>query len=434
MEAWGGPDGSPVEARQFLEQQLQQDPANEDLAQTLSEVLKQQPANIQWSVLRPAEMTSAGGAVLTPQTDGSILVSGTNVDADVYTLILDKLPSSITSLRLDALADSRLPGGGPGRHESGNFQLAEISFHTMQDGDDDQEAPVAIANATDSYHWTGEPIVHAIDNNPDTIWHVWGQIGKNHVAIFQLKEPFVAGSDDRLVVRLQHSSREPGINLGRFRLVATDHPLAAEVTELNRYLEAGELRGFEALGARYFIHGDYAQVIAHLAKAAGNPRGQSVTELLLLALAHRELEQFEQAREHYDQAIEQLPYSGNRSDRRLMELAMARFEGLGAEAVASRIDGLGTRLQWVSAADAKCPPSRTSSQQTIVVFENQRDSTVSLLWVDFDGKRQSFGHLQPNETRPARDVLDAFMDRNGWRWQRSWPFYRRPPTGPRHHS
>ena len=32
----------------------------------------------------------------------------------------------------------------------------------------------------------------------------------------------------------------------------------------------------------------------------------------------------EQARENYDQAIEQLPYSGNPSDRRLMELAMAR--------------------------------------------------------------------------------------------------------------
>ena len=34
-----------------------------------------------------------------------------------------------------------------------------------------------------------------------------------------------------------------------------------------------------------------------------------------------------------------------------------------------------------------------------MVFENQRDSAVSLLWVDFDGKRQPFGHLQPNETR-----------------------------------
>ncbi len=324
--AWGGASESPAEARQFLEQRLQQHPANADLAQALSEVLKQS-TSMNWSVLRPTEMNSVGGAVLTPQEDGSILATGTNVDADVYTLILDQLPSSIASLRLEVLADPNLPGGGPGRHESGNFQLAEITLHTTQAAADSQEAPVAIANATDSYHWTGEPIAHAIDNNPDTIWHVWGRLGENHAAIFQLKEPFAAGSNARLVVRLQHSSREPGINLGRFRLLATEHPLAAEAMELNRHLQAGELRGFEALGARHFINRDYAQVIEHLTRTTENPLDSSVTELILLALAHHELKHSEQARELCDQAIQRLQDAGNPSVRRIIELAMTRIVG-----------------------------------------------------------------------------------------------------------
>ncbi len=170
-----------------------------------------------WTVMKPDTMKSAGGALLTLQKDGSILASGTNADADVYTLVLDQLPSSVAAIRLEVLADPSLPENGPGRHVTGNFQLSEFTAH-LHSGADSIETTIAIGSAADSYHWTGEPIMHVLDNDLYTIWHVWGQIGQDHSAVFQFRNPIKPETNDRLVLRLKHSSREDGINLGRFRL------------------------------------------------------------------------------------------------------------------------------------------------------------------------------------------------------------------------
>ena len=178
-------------------------------------------------------MTSAGEAALDLQTDGAILASGMNIDADVYTLTFNRQPTPLAAIRLEVLADPSLPGNGPGRHPSGNFQLAEISVHTVKAGGDLAESPVTITAATDSYHWTGEVIEHVLDNDPNTIWHVWGRLGQNHSATFQFERPIISDPDDQLVIRLTHSSREPGINLGRFRLSATDTESAVELSKVS---------------------------------------------------------------------------------------------------------------------------------------------------------------------------------------------------------
>jgi WD40 repeat protein/serine/threonine protein kinase len=184
-----------------------------------------------WTVIKPAAFKSAGGATLTLQPDGSILASGKNPDAEVYTITLDHLPSSVAALRLEVLADPSLPRNGPGRHESGNFQLAEFTVHRTTTAENSPEVPLAIASAADSYHWTGEPVQHVLDNNAFTVWHVWGQLGKDHAAVFELKSTIAVGPEDRLILRLTHSSRERGISLGRFRLSVTE---AVKAIELRR--------------------------------------------------------------------------------------------------------------------------------------------------------------------------------------------------------
>ncbi len=65
-------------------------------------------------------------------------------------------------------------------------------------------------------------------------------------------------------------------------------------------------RGFSTLGAGYFINGDFDPAIERLTKAVESHPNDSATELLLLALAHQKLNQSEQARGFYDQAIQQL--------------------------------------------------------------------------------------------------------------------------------
>ena len=106
-------------AQALYERSLEADPENAAIAAELAEVLLDQQRNDNatgWTVLRPAEIISAGGATLTPQPDGSILASGTNPDRDVYTVVARPGLNRIIAIRLEALPDPSLPGGGPGRH------------------------------------------------------------------------------------------------------------------------------------------------------------------------------------------------------------------------------------------------------------------------------------------------------------------------------
>jgi hypothetical protein len=89
-----------------------------------------------WVVLTPTKAESKAGptpaaatkaAKLEIQKDGSVLVSGPLETVDVYTLTTEaKLPGTITAIRLEALADAKLPGKGPGRSQNGNFVLNEF--------------------------------------------------------------------------------------------------------------------------------------------------------------------------------------------------------------------------------------------------------------------------------------------------------------------
>ena len=82
-------------------------------------------------------MKSKGGATLALQSDGSILASGDNVSGDVYTISAISTLDRIATVRLEALPDPSLPQKGPGRHSSGNFQLAAFRIYSpANDGPD----------------------------------------------------------------------------------------------------------------------------------------------------------------------------------------------------------------------------------------------------------------------------------------------------------
>ena len=81
-----------------------------------------------WTVLDPNSFTSANGATLSELADHSILVSGALPDTDIYTITVPTSLTGITGVRLEALTDSSLPFGGPGRQPSnGNFVLSEFT-------------------------------------------------------------------------------------------------------------------------------------------------------------------------------------------------------------------------------------------------------------------------------------------------------------------
>lgn len=110
-----------------LQQELASPPADLASAQASWEEAVRAQAN-QWTVLHPVQATSAGGATLQVQPDGSILASGDSPETDTYTIQTTTNLESIRAFRLEALVDDSLPGRGPGRQpEGGNFVLNELS-------------------------------------------------------------------------------------------------------------------------------------------------------------------------------------------------------------------------------------------------------------------------------------------------------------------
>ena len=110
----------------MLERLLEQRPKITSLIREIASLVTSRRA--EWSVLEPVELKSQGGAILTRQTDGSILASGPNPDSDTYTVTAKTRLKRITGLQVEGLEDPSLPGGGPGRHESGFFRLSGLSF------------------------------------------------------------------------------------------------------------------------------------------------------------------------------------------------------------------------------------------------------------------------------------------------------------------
>ena len=83
--------------------------------------LKSQRADaVSWKTLKPSNMTASIGW-LELLEDQSIFANGDTQKHDAYELEFTDLPDGITTLRLEALPDKRLPKGGPGRAPVGAY-------------------------------------------------------------------------------------------------------------------------------------------------------------------------------------------------------------------------------------------------------------------------------------------------------------------------
>lgn len=134
-----------------------------------------------WTPLRPVAATSSS-PTLVIQADGSVLASGDFTKRDTYTLKFRQLPAGLRALRLEMLADDRLPRHGPGSvdHEGpeGDFWLSTIKVQA--DGE-----TVGLTNASESYASGGNNAAKAIDDDAQTGWSVNGGQGKDQNAVFQ---------------------------------------------------------------------------------------------------------------------------------------------------------------------------------------------------------------------------------------------------------
>jgi hypothetical protein len=174
-----------------------------------------------WQPLDPSDLKSAAGATLAKQDDKSIVATG-NLAKDVYTIVAPAELKGITGIRLEALPDSALKDGGPGRAPNGNFVVSELKVTIAYKSDPAQSMAVELANGSADFSQDNWHVAGAIDGNDQTGWAIMPQFGKAHEAIFETKTD--AGHDDGSLLTITISQQYPDGKhlLGKFRLSVTD--------------------------------------------------------------------------------------------------------------------------------------------------------------------------------------------------------------------
>ena len=216
--------------------QLEADSQSRDLAWITPEVLMQagrweaELRNRQphWQPLQLVEFHSANGSELSLQPDGSLLSSGPRPERDTYTIATQTTLPEISAVRVEVLTDESLPHLGPGRQENGNLHLNEVVFKASPASDPSSLQSLKTQSPRADFNQNGWSIDKAFDNNPQTAWGIYPQVGTSHTFFVELAEPLKNASEQLLTLELQQT-HGGGHLIGKLRLSAVSDPLSASV-------------------------------------------------------------------------------------------------------------------------------------------------------------------------------------------------------------
>ncbi len=193
----------------------------EDLSASLKKWEKSSPDTTPvWTILRPESVSSKKGTTLTLLDDGSILASGEAPGRqEVYQLVCKTDLTGITGIRIEAIGDERLPGGGPRRGPLGNFSLTRFDVSAAPSDGSTSAKEVTLAAAQADFSQSGHGVERAMNTNPVDGWSIGPRFGENHVATFETKQPIEFDEGTTLTIAIWQSSVLMHYhNLGRFRI------------------------------------------------------------------------------------------------------------------------------------------------------------------------------------------------------------------------
>jgi tetratricopeptide (TPR) repeat protein len=250
-------------------------------------------ANSRWTVLKPVEMVSRAGAQLELLKDGSVFVQQTEPGkTDSYLLKFSTKMKGLIGLRLESLADARLPVDGSGWQKDGgqfdgNFVVSELSLQVPLANSPAQTRTIALRNPWADFNQSGWEVRGALDGNANTGWAVAPEQNQDHTAVFELAEDVGDGTGSSLFVRLNTGAPFGTFLLGRFRLSFTNDAatlLAMRVgADLNDVEVADQL---VALAKARAQHGSTSEVVAVLTEALAAVSGSAAKSLIIRAAAH----------------------------------------------------------------------------------------------------------------------------------------------------
>jgi WD40 repeat protein/mono/diheme cytochrome c family protein len=184
---------------------------------------KKQKTDVDWVILRPEKVAGPKGVTLTLEADRSVSVAG-KAGRDVYTVTAATTLRGITAVRLEMLADSKLPKGGPGRGPDGNFVLTEFEVYLVAKGVADAPRKVKLVKPLADFSQKGFDVRFAVDGDVearDKGWAVAPAFGVTHWATFQLKDPIDIDPGSALTFKLISQFESAGLVPGRFRISVT---------------------------------------------------------------------------------------------------------------------------------------------------------------------------------------------------------------------
>lgn len=204
-----------------LEQEMAGDLPEVDAAQASWEAELAAAPKVEWRPVTAVEVTSAAGAKLEKQADGSTLVNSATPSFDTYTITLDG-SAAITAIRVEAIADERLPAGGPGLAPNGNLVLTNVTVATTAAAAGAESKAIKLVEGAADFSQDDFPVKLAIDDRKETGWAILPEAGKSHAADFRLEQPLASETDRRMVVTLDFRSKFTEHQIGRFRISMTD--------------------------------------------------------------------------------------------------------------------------------------------------------------------------------------------------------------------
>ncbi|MCC7014624.1 MAG: DUF1553 domain-containing protein [Planctomycetes bacterium] len=176
---------------------------------------------VAWRATELVSATSANGATLEREPDGSVLASGANPERDDFELTLRTDATDLRLLALHALTDASLPNGRVGRAENGNAVLTGVEVEVRSLADAAQTRRVRFEWAwADHEQPNGDfRVINVLDTSDSLGWAVQGHQREGpRAALLLADEPFGFEGGSEIVVRLQHRSIYARHTLGRVRV------------------------------------------------------------------------------------------------------------------------------------------------------------------------------------------------------------------------